>query len=219
MMTADRPWLNAAAAGPATSLLSVWITEGSRTEAAMWPCRMSDTAPVWPTQYLVLPAPPVDGPVTQLDVPAGPPAPAWATHRPSDVRVRCRGLLSPLRTTLTEGPGDAPAAAAGMATPAATPAARTAAAKRCIVAPPQYESRRFGAARRTGQAAASGDQAVQTAPRADGQSIGISMAHWKVAAILLGATSTSSPYDLRAVPTPRAHSARAYGASPHRLSR
>src|SRR6201999_479519 len=100
------------------------------------PCLMSDRAPVRPTQYLVFPAPPVDGPVTQLDFPAGPPAPACATHRPSPVRVRCRGLFSPLRTTLTVGfPDDvaAPAATAGMAPPAATAPARATAAKRCIV--------------------------------------------------------------------------------------
>src|ERR1700761_5237546 len=101
MTTAARPWLNVTAAGPATSLLSVWITDGSAMEVATYPCLISDTAPVWPTQYLVLPVPPVDGPVTQLDGPAGPPAPACANHRPSPVRVRCRGVLSPLRTTPT----------------------------------------------------------------------------------------------------------------------
>src|SRR5690349_9461063 len=105
---------------------------------------MSDTAPVRPTQKLVLPGPPIDGPVTQLECPAGPPAPACATHRPSRVSVRCRGLLSPLRTTLTVTPrGAVSAAAAGMAAPASTAPARTAADKRRIGIPPRNGSRRY----------------------------------------------------------------------------
>jgi hypothetical protein len=71
MTTAARPWLNATAAGPATLLLSASITEGRRTEAVMWPCLISDTAPVRPTQNRVVPGPPMDGPVTQLELPAG----------------------------------------------------------------------------------------------------------------------------------------------------
>ena len=35
----------------------------------MWPCLISDTAPVRPTQNRVLPGPPMDGPVTQLELP------------------------------------------------------------------------------------------------------------------------------------------------------
>src|ERR1700759_551983 len=102
------------------------MTDGRLTQTQIWACRISDTAPGWTTQYLVLPAPPVDGPVTQLDLPDGPPAPACATHRPSPLRVRCRGFFRPLHTTLPVvfDDGEARAAAPGMAPPAATAPAR-----------------------------------------------------------------------------------------------
>src|ERR1700722_5831404 len=156
MTTAARPWLNATAAGPATSWLSASITEGRRTEAATWPCLMSDTAPVWPTQNWVLPGPPIDGPVTQFEVPAAPPAPACATHRPSRASVRCRGALSPPRTTLTVTlPVAAWAATAGMAAPASTAPAKAAAARRCILILPATD-RTATAARKPDGRGASG---------------------------------------------------------------
>src|SRR5580692_10346624 len=135
MTRAARPEPNATAPGPATSLLPAWITEGVRSAFVRWPRARSDAAPVSPTQYLVLPGPPVDGPVTQLERPAGPPAPACATHSPSRVSVRCRGLLSPLRSTLTLTFPGAALAAAGMASPARTaaPVRAAAAIRRCTM--------------------------------------------------------------------------------------
>src|SRR4029077_6896185 len=127
----------------------------------------NDTAPVRPTQNLVLPGPPMDGPVTQLELPAGPPEPACASHRLAPARVRGRGLLRWPRTTLTvTPPGAAVAAVAGMATPASTAPARAAAARRCIVVPSCNRSRRYsGTTNQTGRRERS-IRPYQTAPQA-----------------------------------------------------
>jgi hypothetical protein len=53
------------------------ITEGRLLSTGMIRPReeMVKTAPVWPVQYGVVPAPSVDGPVAQFEVPTGPPVP------------------------------------------------------------------------------------------------------------------------------------------------
>src|ERR1700683_206641 len=61
------------------------ITEGSLVSTGMTRPReeRSKISPVWPVQYGVVPAPSVEGPVAQLDGPAGPPVPASVTIRPA----------------------------------------------------------------------------------------------------------------------------------------
>src|SRR5580704_16445611 len=107
------------------------ITEGSLVSTGTVRPRegMAKIAPVWPVQYCVVPAPSVEGPVAQLDVPAGPPVPASVTTRPALVSTRCRGALSPPCTTVSWIlPGVAALATAGTAAVPARDAARTATA-------------------------------------------------------------------------------------------
>src|SRR5271169_6426493 len=106
------------------------ITEGSLLSTGMiWPGEeIVKIAPVWPVQYCDVPAPSVDGPVAQLDGPAGPPVPASVTTRPARVITRCLGALSPPCTTVSWIlAGVVALATAGMAAVPARDAASTAA--------------------------------------------------------------------------------------------
>src|SRR5260370_42490210 len=79
------------------------ITEGRLLSTGMiWPREeIVEISPVGPVQYCDVPAPSVDGPVAQLDVPIGPPVPASVTTSPALVSTRCLGALSPPCTTVS----------------------------------------------------------------------------------------------------------------------
>src|SRR5580693_1112761 len=106
------------------------ITDGSlvRTGKLRPLAGMVKIAPVWPVQYGVVPAPSVEGPVAQLDVPTGPPVPASVTTRPALVSTRCLGALSPPCTTVSWIPAGVALATAEMAAVPASEAASTATA-------------------------------------------------------------------------------------------
>src|SRR5260370_3901518 len=104
------------------------ITEGSvpSTGTSWPPGEIVKISPVGPVQYCDVPGPSVDGPVAQLDAPAGPPVPASVTTRPARLTTRCLGALSPPCTTVSRIPGGVAPAQAGTA-PARDAASTTAA--------------------------------------------------------------------------------------------